>query len=253
MSDEAYPDNLTFLGGGTNFTPTFSLPPGLATFNLTHEGQGPIRVRLLARSGSEVECLFEAPGAFTGGRALGLTEAGEFLFDIVAEGAWSLSVNPADPLGVSICSGLPSSDPAPTDCAVPGCGITAERFMELAGELNLERPSPIANPNAFGTGSFGWRARGDIEVEVDQVVLAVRLRVHWIVSGSKQGQSVVSQDEFFANARPEQLRVVPLTAIPCLREAGFGWNATSTGLVPLADGRYLGVNASAWLTVVGSH
>jgi hypothetical protein len=82
-------------GTGQQASELFPLPAGLAVFELEHPGSGPFAVRLLDREGAVVEELVETQGSFRGSRAVRVPRGGEYLFDVRAEGTWSIRLRPA--------------------------------------------------------------------------------------------------------------------------------------------------------------
>jgi hypothetical protein len=77
-------------GTGQQASELFPLSAGLAVFELEHQGSGTFSVRLLNREGAVVEVLAEAQGPFRGSKAVRVPRAGEYLFDVRADGAWSI-------------------------------------------------------------------------------------------------------------------------------------------------------------------
>ncbi len=77
-------------GTGQRASELFPLSAGLAVFELEHQGSGAFTVRLLDREGGLVEVLAEAQGPFRGSKAVRIPRAGEYLYDVRANGAWSI-------------------------------------------------------------------------------------------------------------------------------------------------------------------
>ncbi len=77
-------------GTGQQATDLFTLPGGLATFEIEHEGEGVFAVRLLNDQGELVESLASTTGPFRGSKAVRVPRAGRYLFDVSATGPWSI-------------------------------------------------------------------------------------------------------------------------------------------------------------------
>ncbi|CAN5766035.1 hypothetical protein BH23GEM7_BH23GEM7_34140 [soil metagenome] len=77
-------------GTGQQATDLFTLPAGLATFELEHEGEGAFSVRLLDEQGELIDNLAAATGAFRGSKAVRVPRAGRYLYDVSATGPWSI-------------------------------------------------------------------------------------------------------------------------------------------------------------------
>lgn len=261
---------LTFKGRGPNFTPLFSLEPGLATFHASHEGRGSFCARLLAESGSEIARLFETHGAFVGGRAIGVDEPGRYIFDVVADGSWSLTINPENPQGIEVEGQLfneqresvvESWEPQSEVGSASDSGVlvrrpvtlTAEEFLESAETVALAHIPLVAQPSHFSTGSFGWRAEGRIVVTSHGLQMPVMAGITLVVTGSKRGLSLITEAEFDAVAQAISLSTLTAQAQPVRFSTGsFGWRADGPTEVRLTNGRAVPVSLSANLTVSGS-
>jgi hypothetical protein len=77
-------------GTGQQATDLFTLPAGLASFELEHEGKGAFSVRLLDEQGELIDNLASTAGAFRGSKAVRVPRAGQYLFDVSATGTWSI-------------------------------------------------------------------------------------------------------------------------------------------------------------------
>lgn len=99
----------SFQGTGQEATQLFPLDAGLTVFELSHEGAGDFRVRLLDEQGGVVEELARATGRFQGSRAVGIPQAGRYLLDVSATGAWSVRRRDAAAAGVVDFAALPDT------------------------------------------------------------------------------------------------------------------------------------------------
>lgn len=88
-------------GTGQQATELFTLPEGLAVWEVEHRGTGRFTVRLLDERGALVAVLAEADGAFTGSKAAQIPRAGRYLLDVAASGAWTARLREARPAGMA--------------------------------------------------------------------------------------------------------------------------------------------------------
>ena len=82
-------------GSGQQASAVFSLPAGLAVFEIEHHGSGTFVVRLLDDRGALVDTLVRATGPFRGSKATQVPRSGAYLYDVVAGGAWTIALRPA--------------------------------------------------------------------------------------------------------------------------------------------------------------
>jgi hypothetical protein len=90
-ADAPFPP-LSFSGHGQQVSPMFNLASGLTTFHMTHDGRANFAIVLLDREGNWVELLVNEIGAFDGGKAAGIREAGVHILDISADGNWTITI-----------------------------------------------------------------------------------------------------------------------------------------------------------------
>ena len=90
----------TFQGKGCYVTLFFSLKEGLATFDMTHDGESNFIVELLAYNGTLVDILANEIGSYSGKKAIGVkknnligAEPGMHILSVTADGNWSISVS----------------------------------------------------------------------------------------------------------------------------------------------------------------
>lgn len=87
------PATREFSGTGATATAQFTLPRGLARFQMTHEGESNFIVYLLNSEGNEVDVsLVNEIGPFNGSQAVRVPEAGTYLLDVDADGPWTIRV-----------------------------------------------------------------------------------------------------------------------------------------------------------------
>jgi hypothetical protein len=84
-------------GKGRQASEKFMLEPGLAIFELNHDGESNVVIRLLDRDGKSVDTLFNQIGAFNGQRGFTIPEAGEYLLDVSADGNWAVAIRQPRP------------------------------------------------------------------------------------------------------------------------------------------------------------
>lgn len=87
------PAPINLSGTGQTATEKFTLQSGLAVFKMTHSGSSNFIVVLLDSAGNEVDySLVNEIGAFNGSKAVQIPDSGEYLLDIQAGGAWTVTI-----------------------------------------------------------------------------------------------------------------------------------------------------------------
>jgi hypothetical protein len=86
------PETRSFQGQGPTASEPFSLPRGLARFQLSHTGQHHFGVTLLDSDGNMVDLLANDIGSFEGSKAVGVPQDGAYVLDVQADGPWSIEV-----------------------------------------------------------------------------------------------------------------------------------------------------------------
>jgi hypothetical protein len=93
--------NVNALGGAGDPKPSagtgpavvaFKLKVGLTTVTMKHNGKSNFAVTLLNADGTPADLLANVIGPFDGSKATGITRPGPYLFNIAADGDWSLDV-----------------------------------------------------------------------------------------------------------------------------------------------------------------
>lgn len=77
-------------GQGQQATKKVSLSDGLTIFRMTHNGSRNFAIWLLDEKGNKLDLLVNTIGAFNGAKALGIENAGGYVLDVTADGAWSV-------------------------------------------------------------------------------------------------------------------------------------------------------------------
>lgn len=86
------PEPQQFAGQGQQASPLFTLVPGLAVFEMTHDGSHNFAITLLDSQGEWVELLVNMIGPFSGAKAVGIELEGSYIMDISADGNWTVLV-----------------------------------------------------------------------------------------------------------------------------------------------------------------
>jgi RNA polymerase subunit RPABC4/transcription elongation factor Spt4 len=81
-----------FNGSGQKVTPPFILSPGLARFQLSHNGRRHFGVWLIDAGGNRISLLANTTGKFNGSKALGIKFRGQYLLNVEADGGWVIHV-----------------------------------------------------------------------------------------------------------------------------------------------------------------
>lgn len=86
------PYTTTLHGKGQAATQLFSMQSGLKTITMTHDGTSNFTVLLLDREGNVVEYMVNEIGKFNGSKAEAIQNDGIYLFDVQADGNWTISI-----------------------------------------------------------------------------------------------------------------------------------------------------------------
>ncbi len=86
------PKTQSFQGEGARAPRPFSLPQGLARFELSHQGQENFAVTLLDGDGNMVDLLANEIGNFQGSTAVSIPQDGAYALDVDADGPWTIEV-----------------------------------------------------------------------------------------------------------------------------------------------------------------
>jgi hypothetical protein len=84
------PDPIILEGVGQKATDKVKLKQGLIVFEMKHTGESNFSVWLLDNSGDKVELLVNEVGNFDGSKAVQIPENEDYLFDVSADGPWSI-------------------------------------------------------------------------------------------------------------------------------------------------------------------
>ncbi|HEV2130181.1 MAG TPA: hypothetical protein VGR27_03735 [Longimicrobiaceae bacterium] len=158
-------------GTGQQATDLFTLPAGLATFEIEHEGEGAFAVRLLDEQGELIDNLASTTGPFRGSRAVRVPRPGRYLVDVSATGAWSIrlrqrasdepaaSISPAFLHGEEAGSAAARSVPTTSWLTRGFLGgalagpVGAAVAVALAGKSGIRAPAALAG-EASGDTAF---------------------------------------------------------------------------------------------------
>lgn len=147
----------SFRGTGQQATELFSLPEGLAVFELTHQGESQFVVQLLDADGKRVGELARAVGPFDGSKALRIDRGGRYLLDVTANGAWTVTLRDgAAPAATTTASTTTASAPSATPVAAAAAGNAATGAPAAAALLAGRE----AGVTAAGRLSGAWVLRG---------------------------------------------------------------------------------------------
>ena len=118
---------------------------------MEHVGDGPFVVRLLDDRGALIDTIARATGPFRGSKALHVPRGGTYLYDVRADGAWTIALRPRSGIhpDSSALAGRP--DPVPTVAAVPS-RVTASALAT--------RAAVDAEQLARRKGAFPWLLGG---------------------------------------------------------------------------------------------
>jgi hypothetical protein len=92
----AAPRPQTISGRGKTATKAFRVEDGMAVFRFQHRGQSNFIVGLLTSRGEEIDGLVNEIGTITGSTARAI-EAGRYLFNVEADGPWSIRIEQPRP------------------------------------------------------------------------------------------------------------------------------------------------------------
>ena len=86
------PNTTNFHGKGQAATQLFSMQSGLKTIKMTHDGTSNFIVHILDSNGNVVDDIVNEIGKFNGSKAEGIQNDGIYLFDVQADGNWTISI-----------------------------------------------------------------------------------------------------------------------------------------------------------------
>ncbi len=124
--EEGRTDTIRLQGSSRQASQKFSLEPGVAIFEVSHDGDSNFVVRLLDENGQSVDTLFNQIGAYHGDQGFAIAKAGQYLLDVAADGNWTVAIRQPR---------LEQGQPAPA--SLQGTGSHASKFLQLAGGLNI--------------------------------------------------------------------------------------------------------------------
>ena len=84
---------VSFIGTGQQVPPLFELSPGLARFEMEHDGERNFAIWLLDCNGEMVDLLVNEIGPFDGSKATGIEDRGIYCLDISADGNWRINIS----------------------------------------------------------------------------------------------------------------------------------------------------------------
>ncbi|HVU89233.1 MAG TPA: hypothetical protein VHD36_18045 [Pirellulales bacterium] len=119
-------DDIKLEGNGRQASKQFNLQPGLANFEVAHDGKSNLIIRLLDENGKEVDTIFNQIGPFQGDRLLPIRSAVRGLLDVAADGNWSVTIRQPQPTEVES-----------TPVTLRGTGYHATPFVKLNKGLNI--------------------------------------------------------------------------------------------------------------------
>jgi len=124
--DQQQTDQITLQGSGQQASDKFTLAPGLSIFEVKHDGESNLIIRLLDKDGNEIDTVFNQIGAFEGDRGCAIKRGGECLFDVIADGNWTIGVRQPRP---------EQGETVPT--TLQGTGHHTTPFVQLEKGLNV--------------------------------------------------------------------------------------------------------------------
>jgi hypothetical protein len=82
----------SFHGKGQTATELFNMNSGLKTIQMTHDGTSNFIIDILDSNGNDVDNIVNEIGSFNGSKAEGIQNDGIYLFDIQADGNWTINI-----------------------------------------------------------------------------------------------------------------------------------------------------------------
>ena len=83
---------ISLSGKGRQATEKFRLEPGICLFDISHDGDSNLVIKLLDINGRVIDTVFNQVGAFNGERAINISTGGECLLDVEADGNWKANI-----------------------------------------------------------------------------------------------------------------------------------------------------------------
>ena len=113
-------------GKGRQASEKFFLQPGLGVFEITHDGDSNVIVKLLDRDGKAIDTLFNQIGPFKGQRGFSIRQDGQYLLDVAADGNWTVAIRQPRP-----------TEAQATPRTLTGTGYDVTPFIQLDKGLNV--------------------------------------------------------------------------------------------------------------------
>jgi len=124
--DQQQCKDITLQGSGRQASDKFYLEPGLANFEISHDGESNLVVRVLDENGKEVDTVFNQIGPFQGDRSIPIAKAVRGLLDVAADGNWKVTIRQPQP-----------TDGQTLPVSLQGTGYHATPFINLKKGLNI--------------------------------------------------------------------------------------------------------------------
>ncbi|MGB9927621.1 MAG: YncE family protein [Methanosarcina sp.] len=83
---------LTLQGNGHKASQIFYLEPGMKRFEMKHAGSSNFIIWLMDDQGNEIDLVANEVGNFNGSKAVSITQSGNYLLNIDADGNWEVSI-----------------------------------------------------------------------------------------------------------------------------------------------------------------
>lgn len=90
--DKGHKKPILIEGVGQQATDVYTLKKGLVRFVIKHQGVGKFSVSLLDGEGVYVTLLASAEGKFNGSKAVRIEKSGQYLMNVQADGAWTITI-----------------------------------------------------------------------------------------------------------------------------------------------------------------
>ncbi|HTQ38990.1 MAG TPA: hypothetical protein VMJ32_08175 [Pirellulales bacterium] len=119
-AQQTEPQPINLAGKGRQASEKFRLEPGLCVFEVNHDGDSNLVIRLLDRNGKEIDTVFNQIGKFTGQRAMNVPKGDTCLLDVQADGNWTANIRQPRPT---------EGQAAP--CTLQGHGYNTTPFFKL--------------------------------------------------------------------------------------------------------------------------
>lgn len=96
-AQQGQPQPISLSGTGRQATQKFRLEPGFCVFDVSHDGNSNLIIKLLDHNGKEIDTVINQIGKFNGQRGINIPTGDVCLLDVQADGNWKANISQPRP------------------------------------------------------------------------------------------------------------------------------------------------------------